>query len=96
LNFPELTVEEIQFKIKTIDTKYAAGIAKAMKKGDADLHDVPKNKHIHSCWAVVFHEPECLSTMALFSNMFLHLFAIQSQTTLIPKRTSSVSANIQF
>ena len=30
LNFPELTVEEIKFKIKAINTRYAAEIAKVI------------------------------------------------------------------
>jgi hypothetical protein len=39
LNFPELAVEEIKFKIKALNTRYVAETAKVKnhKKGDAGL-----------------------------------------------------------
>lgn len=76
-NFPELTLEEIKFKSKAINTRYAAEIAKVIK---------PQKKRsfrptLHLCAEIVlvqsFVRGCCIprtsvSTIALFPIIFLH------------------------
>jgi hypothetical protein len=68
LNFPELTVEEIKFKIKAFNTWSAAEMAEVIKPQEKAMQAYTtftyrncfgSNKHIHSCVTAVFHEPEC-------------------------------------
>jgi hypothetical protein len=76
LNFPEFTAEDLKLKIKPFRTRCAAELIKSQELVAAYIKFMCRNvfgsnKHIYSCVAFIFHEPQV--NKGSFLNIFFYI-----------------------